>query len=434
VKTPSTVALKLPEALPIAGLRVEVVEGPDAGKAYDAAQDSITVGTAEGNDLVVTDPTVSRYHVELEAIDDGVRVTDHGSTNGTRIGAVRVERGVAALGSLVEVGRTKLRVTDGRRGVVDLHDADALGELRGRTNVMRRLMAKVKRVATSNVPVLLVGETGTGKELIARAIHDQSDRRERPFITVDCGALSPSLFASQLFGHERGAFTGAHERRAGAFEEAHGGTVFLDELGELPAELQSHLLGVLERQRFRRVGGSQELAVDVRVVAATNRDLREEVNQGRFRLDLYYRVAAVRIDIPPLRDRPDDIPLLVAHFLREAGHGGPVASVLDAAKLAELKQHRWPGNVRELRNYVEAVVATGEGTLLDAPGEPQRPQSDDVTDLPYKEARRRVVQAFERAYLSRLVERADGNVSKAARMGKMDRSHLSELLRRHGLR
>ena len=431
MKHPETVSLGLAGVLPVAGIRVEVIDGPDRGACCDAT-DRMTVGTAEGNDLMVADPTVSRFHVQLVAAGDGVVVTDHGSTNGTRVGAARVERAVVDLGSTLVIGRTKLRVTDGRRGVVDLHGQDRLGRLRGRTTVMRRLMATIKKVAASDVAVLLVGETGTGKELIARAVHDASGRADNPFVTVDCGALSPNLFASQLFGHERGAFTGADRQRNGAFEEGHGGTVFLDEIGEMPADLQSHLLGVLERRQFRRIGGHEDLPSDVRVVAATNRDLREEVNRGRFRLDLYYRIAAARVDVPPLRDRGDDIPILVEHFLHAAGHQEPMQELFPPARMAELLDHSWPGNVRELRNHVETTLATGEGVALDALT--LAPRASEEEDLTYREARGRVLREFEARFLARLIERAGGNVSKAARMAKMDRSHLFELLRRHDLR
>ncbi|MCZ7683815.1 MAG: sigma 54-interacting transcriptional regulator [Sandaracinaceae bacterium] len=229
----------------------------------------------------------------------------------------------------------------------------------GRSEVMRRAMAWVKRAARSDASVLLVGESGTGKELVARAIHDDGKRAEQPFVTVDCGALAPTLVASELFGHEKGAFTGADRQRAGALEMANHGTLFLDEIGELPSELQPALLGALERRTFRRVGGQAEVPVDVRVIAATNRDLRSEVNSGGFRLDLYYRLAVLRLELPPLRARTGDVVLLIEHFLRERGSPGPVSELFSEAELAELSRHHWPGNVRELRNLVEATLALG---------------------------------------------------------------------------
>jgi DNA-binding NtrC family response regulator len=224
---------------------------------------------------------------------------------------------------------------------------------------MRKLVAEVESVAQSEVSVLLVGESGTGKELVARALHDLGPRRNGPFVTVDGAALVPTLFASELFGHERGAFTGADRRHAGAFERARGGTLFLDEIGELPSIVQGGLLGALERRVFRPVGSPTEIGVDVRVVAATHRDLRSAVNTGAFRLDLYYRLAVMTLDLPPLRARAGDVPMLVEHFVREAGYDGPIEQLFPAEVLAELAAHAWPGNVRELRNFVERTLIVG---------------------------------------------------------------------------
>jgi DNA-binding NtrC family response regulator len=300
---------------------------------------------------------------------------------------------------------------------------------------MRQLMARLEKVAKSDVGVLLTGESGTGKELAARALHDLGPRASGPFVTVDCGALSPTLVASELFGHERGAFTGADAQRIGAFEQADGGTLFLDEVGELPSMLQASLLGVLERRRFKRLGGTADVAVDVRVVSATHRDLREDVNQDRFRLDLFYRLSVVTLRMPPLRERADDIPLLVEHFLRDAGEDAPLDELLSDAALELLRRHRWPGNVRELRNWVDAAIAIGEPPELH--GGELAAAGDAIAahlERPYAEARGALLHEFEARYLARLLERADGNVSKASRLAAMNRSHLNDLLRRHGLR
>jgi DNA-binding NtrC family response regulator len=298
---------------------------------------------------------------------------------------------------------------------------------------MRRLMAQLGRAAGRDVSVLLVGESGTGKELCARALHDLGPRRDKPFVTLDCGALSPTLIASELFGHEKGAFTGADRVHVGAFEQAHGGTLFLDEIGELPPALQATMLGVLERGRFKRLGGRSEIAVDVRVVSATHRDLRAEVNAGSFRLDLYYRLAVVCLQVPPLRDRPEDVPLLVEHFLREAGHDGPVEEVMTPEILQSWLEHRWPGNVRELRNLVEATLAMGEPPPLgDSPAAAGEDPFLALLPLGYKQARAQLLHQFEARYLDHLLARAGGNVSKAAREARMDRSHLIDLLSRHG--
>ncbi len=424
--------------LPIRSLEVEVLEGPDAPRRLSSDSDSLTIGTAETNDLRLADPTVSRYHVELRRGGDGIDVVDHGSTNGTLYEGARIERATLPPGATLTLGHTSIRVSDGARITLELHEGEELAGLHGRTAVMRRLMARIGKAAKASTPVLLVGESGTGKELIARAIHEQSPRHAAPFVTVDCGSLSPSLVASELFGHDKGAFTGADRRHAGAFERADGGTLFLDEIGELGPDLQPTLLGVLERGRFRRVGGREEIDVDVRVVAATHRDLRAEVNEGSFRLDLYYRLAVIVLSAPPLRERVEDVPVLVEHFLREAGHEGAIAEVFSPDAMTDLCRHRWPGNVRELRNVVEATLAMGETPqLFDAPdrdGSRDGRGPDAVLALPYKEARRALLDDFERRYVTRLLARARDNVSAAAREARMDRTYLIKLLQRHGLK
>jgi len=434
--------------VPIRSLRVEVVEGPDRGLACDATSDRLTIGTADGSDVLLTDASASRYHLELRLQNDGVSVTDLGSTNGTFCGPVRIVQCVVAPGTVIRVGRSTLQVGEGKSLDVEQSDADALAGLRGRTPRMRRLFADVDRAARADASALLVGESGTGKELVARALHERGPRAGEPFVTVDCGSLAPTLVASELFGHERGAFTGAERQHIGAFEQAAGGTIFLDEIGELPGQLQATLLGVLERRRFKRLGGRAEIAVDVRVVSATHRDLRAAVNAGTFRLDLFYRLAVVVLEIPALRERREDVPLLVAHFLRECGYAGSVESLVPTTSMIEWMAHSWPGNVRELRNVVEATVAMGRppamGTSLTdatAPAAAPAPVSAPALPLatpaalaPYKDARASVLNAFESTYLTDLLARTDGNVSRAAREAHIDRSHLIELLQRHGIR
>jgi DNA-binding NtrC family response regulator len=432
-----------PAGLPIRTLTIEVVGGPDQGRSYTADSETVTVGTAESNDLRLTDPTVSRYHLELSRKGDRVAVADLGSTNGTAVGPALLERGTVAPGTLLTLGRTALRVGDGPTRTLSLHESGALGPLRGQSAPMRRLMAQILRVARTDASVLLQGESGTGKELIARALHDQSPRANNPFVTLDCGVISPGLVASELFGHERGAFTGADRRHIGVFERAQGGTLFLDEIGELSSALQTALLGVLERRRFRRLGGGEELSVDVRVVSATHRDLRAEVNANTFRLDLYYRLAVVRLEVPPLHQRVDDIPPLVEHFLNEAGYTGPVGAQVPPPLMATLQAHRWPGNVRELRNYVEAILAMGEPPSLDqAAVGPAAARASAPSPSPmalslehsYREARQKVLEDFEVQFLKALMERSGNNVSMAARLAQMDRSYLIDLLHRHHLR
>ena len=424
--------------VPVETLRIEVLAGPEPGAIVTTEDDALHIGSAESNQVVLDEPTVSRFHVELTRHPDGILVEDHSSTNGTFVGALRISRAIVPPGTELRLGRCRVLVTEGERASVPAFAGDTLGPLRGRTTAMRRLFAKVERAAQSDVSVLLVGESGTGKELIARALHERSKRADQPFVTVDCAALTPTLVASELFGHEKGAFTSADRRHEGAFERANGGTLFLDEIGELPEALQANLLGVLERRRFRRLGGRDEIEVDVRIVAATHRDLRAEVNAGNYRLDLYYRIAVVRLTVPPLRERPKDIPVLIEHFVRDATGDAPSQSLIPPDMMSQLVRHSWPGNVRELRNFVEATVAMGESPPLEADGDVEGEAAGlvmgPILQMPYKAARAAVLASFESEYLSHALERADGNVAQAARDCEMDRSYLWEVLRRRKLR
>lgn len=430
------------DGLPLTGLRVEVVKGPDRGRSCIAKADSITIGTAPGNDLVLGDETVSRYHAELLRQRDRIIVKDHGSTNGVRLGTCILEHASVAPGTVLDLGRTQVRVDDGAPIEVELYGSDHFGALRGRTPEMRGIMARLERAARTDVSVLLLGETGTGKEVMARMIHEASPRSGHPFEVVDCGALMPTLIASELFGHEKGAFTGADRRHIGAFERADGGTLFLDEIGELPPPLQAGLLGALERRTFRRVGGHEPISVNVRVVSATNRELRGEVNAGRFRPDLYFRIAVVLVKIPALRERTNDIPILVEHFLREVGHDGPATDVIPTTVMQSLEDHHWPGNVRELRNFVEAALAMGEAPKLEAAATATTAKggvfpaetAQRLLQMTYKDARGMLLHEFESLYLTHLMKKAGHNVSKAAREAKMNRSYLIDMLKRHDIR
>jgi DNA-binding NtrC family response regulator len=426
---------------PVRALRVEVISGPDIGQAADGSLDRIRVGTADGNDLALTDPTVSRFHLEVVRRDERIAVIDHGSTNGTRIGPVHLRAAEVSVdpGAVIEIGATRIRVEDGAVLMMDLGSVNGFHGVIGRSPAIRRLTASLEKLSSKDASVLLIGESGTGKEVLARAVHNAGNRKSGPLVTLDCGAISPSLFVSELMGHERGAFTGADRTRPGAFERAHQGTLFIDEVGELPLEMQTALLGVIERRRVLRVGAKSEVPVDVRVIAATNRDLKAAVNAGKFRLDLYFRLAVVTLHVPPLRERPDDISLLLEHFLREEGDLAPVETHFDASKIGELKKHDWPGNVRELKNFVLATLATGEMPAI-------QPLTDvaasatglawphSLLDARYRDARRQLSESFEPVYLRRLMDRAQGNIREAARLASMDRSYLMDLLARHGFR
>ena len=419
-----------PTTREIALLRVEVVEGSDRGQQITQA-DVIAVGTAAGNTLVTTDATISRFHMEASISPKGIAITDLGSTNGTHVGNVRIDLAIVAPGTLVKIGNTTLRVDDGGRSAVveDGRVRDLVG-MRSCAPQLHRLFAQIERIAPTSSSVLIVGESGTGKERAAEALHALSPRRDQPFVTIDCGSLSSSLLASELFGHEKGAFTGADRQHVGAFERAAGGTVFLDEIGELPPADQAAMLGVLERKRFRRVGGRAEIALEARVLAATNRDLRGAVNQGRFRNDLYHRLAVVVLRIPPLRERPMDVPVLVELLARQLGATGEIDQLFGVETITRWQQQSWPGNVRELRNAVEAALVIGVDTLDPAGSEINDDLGPPSFD-PYRLARARVLDTFEREYLTRLMAAAGGNVTHAARLGSMDRTYLIDLLRRN---
>ena len=408
-------------------LRATVVLGPDVGREATAGEEGVlTIGTDTTCSLVLTDRAVSRFHVELAPARGGFRVVDLGSTNGVRIGAVRVTRTVGASGSRLEIGGSVVEVVDAGVTSVALSGGEPLGIV-AETASMRAVLARTERAAITELPVLVTGESGTGKERIAHAIHALSVRKEGPLEIVDCAATPPSLLAAALFGHERGAFTGARERRTGAVEHAAGGTLFLDEIGELDLATQSAFLGVLARRTFRRVGGDDEIRADVRVVAATHRDLREAVNQGRFRAELFHRLATVVLRVPPLRERKDDIPALARHFLEGEGRSVEV----DDARLAEWMAHDWPGNVRELRNAVLSSSFSGGSPEAAAP--PQGPFAD-LLEEPYRAAREAALARFDDSYFRELLRATRENVAEAARRADLDRTHLHEILKKRGLR
>jgi DNA-binding NtrC family response regulator len=416
-------------------LRVTVEAGADASAQVAADDGALAIGTSEDNALVLTDPSVSRYHLELRRTASGIEVLDLGSRNGTWIGGVRIEKAIVPATTRLRVGDTTLAVEDAGSTVAKPEaEAPRSPELVGESDGIREVARLVHKLARVDSSVLIHGETGAGKEVVARAIHDASPRRSHELVVVDCGSLPATLIASILFGHEKGAFTGADQRRIGAFERAAGGTVFLDEIGELPLEVQPALLGVLERRAFLRVGGSQSISADVRVLAATHRDLRAEVNAGRFRADLYYRLAVAKITVPPLRERPEDIEPLVLHFVQRltgVAELGPLASVMPA-----LKAHPWSGNVRELRNVIEAAIVMGELDLGTGASQPvaSAPHTPSAELASYRDARATALAKFEAEYLAELIARTDGNASEAARLARMDRPYLLTLLRKHGLR
>lgn len=402
--------------------RARVVAGADAGTETASLDGRLVIGTAEGNMLRLTDPSVSKYHVELEASASGLVIRDIGSTNGT-LAYGQMVREIVALQPLdLVLGHTRVQISfDDERLPRSVSTATRFGDLVGTSQGMRAVFAVMEKAAPTNAPVLLTGESGTGKELAAHAIHAHSARAHGRFEVVDCAALSPTLIESELFGHARGAFTGAVTDRPGAFERANGGTLFLDELGELPIELQPKLLRVLSAREVRRVGGDAARGVDVRIIAATNRDLRRDVNLGTFRSDLYYRLAVVPIHMPALRERSDDIPLLVAELLNSLAPGVRVPEL----DVYQLLTHAWPGNVRELRNFLEHLLVLKSAPTLGEGSEPP-----PAFPLPLHVAATR----FERHYLKQLLATADGNVAEAARQAGVNRATMFRLINRHKLR
>jgi two-component system response regulator GlrR len=418
------------------------VSGPDAGTVFSARGARVIIGTHESADLVLSDHAVSRFHCELELSEGVARVRDSESLNGTRVDGVRVSAAELAPGSVLTLGRTQLRFDEAVGHVrVSMSEREQFGLLVGRSPATRTVFAALERAAGSDATVLLTGETGTGKEATAESIHLESARRDGPFIFVDCGAIPPDLLESELFGHEKGAFTGASSEREGAFEAAHGGTIFLDEIGELGPALQPRLLRALERRHVKRVGATHYRDVDLRVIAATNRDLRAAVNTKAFRADLYYRLAVIEIHLPPLRERREDLPLLVKRLVRGLGaESRPEAAALTTDEfLAHLARHTWPGNVRELRNYLERCLAMREPVPLRdlASGAAGPGGAGDVEidpRAPLKDARERWNHVFEGRYLRAVLDREGDNVSAAARAAGVDRAYFHRLLRRHGLR
>ncbi len=418
--------------------QVVVLEGADAGRAAALADEALVVGTSEGCGLRLSDPHVSARHLEVRREGGRFAVKDLGSTNGTFFEGSRVGEAEVPPGATLKVGHSYLRLL-APSGVEPLAPSASrrFGPLVAESLAMREVFALLELAASSDSTLLVQGETGTGKELVARAVHDASRRRDGPFVAVDCGALPEGLVESELFGHVKGAFTGAAAARAGAFARAHGGTLFLDELTGVPAPVQARLLRVIEERKVRPVGGDEEKAVDVRLIAAARGELSLEVADGRFRPDLFYRLSVLQVTLPPLRARREDLPALVKELLRQRGIP---PGELQGRNLELLMGHGWPGNVRELRNVLERAVALSPGARgfealrLSVTPAAAEPELAVRTDLPFKEAKEAVVEAFERSYLRELLQRHGGNVSATARTAELDRKHLRALLERHRLR
>jgi transcriptional regulator with GAF, ATPase, and Fis domain len=426
---------------------IVVVEGPDAGARLplDAAQPSrLLAGQSPACHLVLQDRLVSRRHAAFDVTERGVRLVDLDSTNGTFVAGLAIGEAFLRGGELVRLGDTIVRVdlVEDRKAT-PLTRAHRFGRVLGGSVEMRRLYPLCERLASSDVPIVVEGETGTGKELLAESLHEASTRAASPFIVFDCTAPPPSLLESTLFGHERGAFTGAVSTRTGVFEQAHGGTLFIDEIGDLDLSLQPKLLRAIERREIQRVGGDRWTKVDVRIVAATRRDLDAAVQAGGFRNDLFFRLAVGRLELPPLRERHGDIALLARHFWRTLGGIGEMPN----DQVGRLEMYAWPGNVRELHNAVARQLVLGEFAAIPPdPASPpssqraganpevvgEQPEGDMMTrvlerDLPLIRARNEVVVEFERRYVARVLAQHGGNVTKAATASGIGRRYFQML-------
>jgi DNA-binding NtrC family response regulator len=418
-------------------LRVVGAAGRKASSTVAVGLSPVTIGRGAECHLSISDPKVSTIHVELLGTPEGTRIEDKGSRNGTFIGGARVAAGYLVDATKIVIGDTTLMFTPARPTQVALGKATSFGPIIGSSGSMRLVFERISRGAETDLTALVTGETGSGKELVAQALHEASPRRRGPFVIVDCGAISPGLAEATLFGHERGAFTGAIERRRSPFIEANGGTVFLDEIGELPLELQPKLLRVLAERRIKPVGSNTYEDIDVRIVAATRRDLTAAVNEGSFRSDLYFRLAELRIEVPPLRARPEDIPLLLGSFFADLGHPNALARIPEAA-MDRLLRHEWPGNIRELKSAATAAIALAE------PGDPVDPsihlgptglrsEAAELDGLSYREARNAVLSRFEATYFARLVADTNGNIAEIARRTGLARIHVRKYVLRHSL-
>jgi two-component system, NtrC family, response regulator HydG len=418
--------------------QIEVVAGPDQGARLEIASGRMLIGTSHVCNLVLTDERVSRRHLAVSAEGDTLRIEDLASTNGTFTDDLRITGAYLKGGEKITIGKSLLHVSasaPSRKKTPTL--AVSFGRVLGASAAMQRVYEIARRVAASDIPCTVEGETGTGKEQLAEAIHEASPRAQRPFVVFDCTAVPGNLMESALFGHEKGAFTGAASTRLGVFEQADGGTLFIDEIGDLDLALQPKLLRAIQRGEIQRVGGSGWIKTNVRVLAATRRDLDREVHAGRFRDDLFFRLAVARIELPPLRERGADVELLARSFWASLG---PRAGAFPTEFLTRYHGHAWPGNVRELLNTVVRWQALGEiglaelGTSSTPSGAPSAPAAPDFVarliqeDVPFSKARQLAALDFERRYVQRVLEKYDGNVTKAAQASGIGRRYFHMLL------
>jgi transcriptional regulator with GAF, ATPase, and Fis domain len=432
-----------PTKLILSKCKLTVMSGENEGKEFILSRPLIRVGTRKENEMVLKDETMSRTHFEIKQTKDGYLLTDSGSLNGVFINGLRVKEAFLSAGNVIRAGKTELKFLpmDETFEVVPSSKTRFVNLIGGST-AMRKIYTIIDKVAPTDVTVIIEGESGTGKELIASAIHEKSKRVKKPFVVFDCSAVAENLIESELFGHEKGSFTGATGLRHGAFELGDSGTVFLDEIGELNIELQPKLLRVLESRTIRRVGGDRPLPIDVRVVAATNRNLEAEVKKGNFREDLFYRLNVVPIYLPPLRKRKEDIPLIVDHFIEmhNKEHADRAIEGITTGAMELLMSYDWPGNVRELRNTVNRALSFMDGKQITPEDIPERvrvpiakAELDIRDDLGFKDAKEQWIASFEKQYLEEVLKKNNFNISAAAKEAGIDRKSVQRLVKKYGL-
>ncbi|MBM4164429.1 MAG: FHA domain-containing protein [Lentisphaerae bacterium] len=435
-----------PGSLRVRKTKLLVVSGPLQGQEFVVNKEVFTIGLGEHNDLALEDSTISKRHCEISVDQGGYHIRDLGSTNGTIVQGVTVTSACLAPGAEIQIGKTRLIFCPLQEASdIPLSRHESFGKALGRSVAMRRVFYLAETYAPTDATIMITGETGTGKEVLAEEIHLHSPRCKKPFIVIDCAAMAKDLIESELFGHVKGAFTGANADRMGAFEAADGGTIFLDEIGDLLPDLQPKLLRVLEKREIRRVGCNKTNKINVRIICATNRNLAHEVNEGRFREDLYYRLSVVQMELPPLRRRKDDIALLVRKFLTDLHGPDAMKDVANFDRgLDVLKRHDWPGNVRELRNLIEvafysehrpvelsAFLSLGNLRTNRSPVPAEAPMA---ADKPFKDAKNDIIDHFERGYLQELLARNNHNISRSAREAGIERAYLQRLVKKHALK
>jgi len=432
-----------PTRLILSKCKLSLLNGEQEGKEFTLSQPIIRVGTRGDNEIALKDDTMSRLHFEIKQTKNGYLVQDADSLNGVYINGIRVKEAFLSTGALIRAGKTEMKFMPlDETFEITPSKKSKFANLIGGSNAMRKIYTIIEKIAQTDVTVIIEGESGTGKELVASAIHEKSKRAKKSFVVFDCSAVAENLIESELFGHEKGSFTGATGLRNGAFELADGGSIFLDEIGELQMDLQPKLLRVLESRHIRRVGGDRVLPVDVRVIAATNRNLEAEVKKGSFREDLFYRLNVIPIYLPPLRKRKEDVPLLVDHFIEEHNKANSERSIegISSSAMELLLSYDWPGNVRELRNTISRALSMMEGTQIIPEDIPERvrvpvakAELDIRDDLGFKDAKEQWVASFEKQYLEEILQRNGYNISAAAKEAGIDRKSVQRLVRKYGI-